>query len=45
VTLPKAGDAAPPFSAPSDAGTVVSLNDYRGQWLVLFFYPKDDTPG
>jgi len=45
MTMPKVGDQAPSFSAPSDTGAKVSLADYRGQWVVLFFYPKDDTPG
>ena len=45
MTMPKTGDVAPPFSALSDSGRTVSLADYHGKWLVLFFYPKDDTPG
>jgi len=45
VTMPKAGDAAPDFQTVDDAGKQVSLADYRGRWVVLFFYPKDDTPG
>lgn len=39
------GDAAPAFSASSDAGTTVGLEDFRGKTLVLYFYPKDSTPG
>jgi peroxiredoxin Q/BCP len=39
------GDAAPDFSLPRDGGGTVSLSDYRGRKLVLFFYPKDDTSG
>ena len=39
------GDPAPDFTLPSDAGEMVSLSDYAGAPLVLFFYPKDDTPG
>lgn len=39
------GDKAPNFSMPSDAGGTVSLSDYKGRFLVLYFYPKDDTPG
>lgn len=42
---PKAGDAAPDFSLPDQNGTVRSLRDFSGKWLVLYFYPKDDTPG
>ena len=45
MTLPKAGDTAPPFASIDETGKNVSLADYRGQWVVLFFYPKDDTPG
>ncbi|THH35505.1 thioredoxin-dependent thiol peroxidase [Neolewinella litorea] len=44
ITL-KAGDDAPPFTATVQDGSQVSLSDYRGKKLVLFFYPKDDTPG
>lgn len=40
-----AGSAAPDFSALTDAGATVNLSDYRGQKVVLYFYPKDDTPG
>lgn len=36
---------APDFSLPDENGTVHSLKDFAGQWLVLYFYPKDDTPG
>lgn len=36
---------APDFSLPDQNGTLHSLKDYRGHWLVLYFYPKDDTPG
>ena len=36
---------APDFSLPDQDGTVRSLSDYAGKWLVLYFYPKDDTPG
>lgn len=43
--LPKAGEAAPDFSLPDQNGTVRSLRDFGGKWLVLYFYPKDDTPG
>ncbi|MDD3829267.1 MAG: thioredoxin-dependent thiol peroxidase [Anaerolineae bacterium] len=41
----KAGDPAPDFTLTSDGGQEVSLSDYRGQKVVLYFYPKDDTPG
>jgi thioredoxin-dependent peroxiredoxin len=36
---------APDFSLADQNGTVHTLNDYKGKWLVLYFYPKDDTPG
>ncbi|MBD3754488.1 MAG: peroxiredoxin [Gammaproteobacteria bacterium] len=39
------GQSAPPFSLYDQHQQLQSLNDYRGQWVVLYFYPKDDTPG
>jgi peroxiredoxin Q/BCP len=39
------GDPAPPFELESDRGDRVSLEDARGSWVVLYWYPKDDTPG
>src|SRR6187402_3065253 len=39
------GDRAPPFELPDDAGAPVRPSDYTGVYLVLYFYPKDDTPG
>lgn len=36
---------APEFNLPDENGTLHKLSDYRGQWVVLYFYPKDDTPG
>jgi len=44
-TPPKAGTMAPQFSLPSQEGNQVSLKDYQGKWVVLYFYPKDMTPG
>src|SRR5690349_6452276 len=44
-TIPQAGSAAPDFSLPSQDGTPISLKDYRGKWVVLYFYPKDFTSG
>lgn len=41
----KAGDRAPSFKLPSDLGKDVSFADYPGKWLVVYFYPKDHTPG
>ncbi len=39
------GQAAPYFALADAKGTLVNLNAFKGQWLVLYFYPKDDTPG
>jgi peroxiredoxin Q/BCP len=44
-TLPTAGQVAPTFTLPSQDGTPISLDSYRGKWVVLYFYPKDMTPG
>lgn len=41
----KEGDMAPGFSANDQNGKVVSLSDYLGKDVILYFYPKDDTPG
>src|SRR5580704_15579703 len=43
--VPAAGQKAPEFTLPSQDGSPVSLKDFRGQWVVLYFYPKDNTPG
>jgi peroxiredoxin Q/BCP len=39
------GKPAPEFSLPDETGAVRNLSDYRGNKLILYFYPKDDTPG
>lgn len=39
------GVNAPEFSASDDSGKTVRLSDFRGRKVVLFFYPKDNTPG
>ena len=39
------GDVAPDFTLVSDLGELVTLSSFRGQQVVLYFYPKDDTPG
>lgn len=43
--MPKAGDKAPDFSLPDQSGKIHKLTDYHGKKVVLYFYPKDDTPG
>jgi len=43
--LPELGKPAPDFNLPDQNGKQHVLKDYRGKWLVLYFYPKDDTPG
>ena len=45
ASMPAVGTAAPTFSLPSEDGTQVNLQDFRGKWVVLYFYPKDGTPG
>src|SRR3954470_22057420 len=43
--LPQVGAAAPAFTLPDQNGTERSLDQFRGEWLILYFYPRDDTPG
>lgn len=43
--IPEAGQKAPAVNLPSQDGSKVSLKDFRGKWVVLYFYPKDNTPG
>jgi peroxiredoxin Q/BCP len=43
--LPKVGEAAPDFELPDQNGVSHNLKEFTGKWLVLYFYPKDDTPG
>ncbi|HXF67337.1 MAG TPA: peroxiredoxin, partial [Burkholderiales bacterium] len=42
---PQPGDPAPDFALPDQNGRVRSLAEFRAKWLVLYFYPKNDTPG
>jgi peroxiredoxin Q/BCP len=43
--MPQPGTVAPPFAGADQGGNPVKLDDLRGKWVVLYFYPKDDTPG
>jgi peroxiredoxin Q/BCP len=45
VGVPSEGQPAPPFKGIDQHGMTHSLSDYRGKWLVLYFFPKADTPG
>ncbi|WP_298817800.1 thioredoxin-dependent thiol peroxidase [Chloroflexus sp.] len=45
TTPPQVGDLAPDFTLPNEAGEMVSLSQFRGKRVILYFYPKDDTPG
>jgi peroxiredoxin Q/BCP len=45
VAEPTEGDSAPDFELPADDGRRIRLSDFRGRRVVLYFYPKDDTPG
>jgi peroxiredoxin Q/BCP len=44
-TLPSVGQVAPGFTLPSQDGSQISLDSFRGKWVVLYFYPKDMTSG
>lgn len=45
ATMPQAGQSAPTFTLPSQDGSPVSLDSFKGKWVVLYFYPKDMTTG
>ena len=45
ANLPKPGDPAPGFTLPDQNGAARALDEFQGKWLVLYFYPRDDTPG
>jgi peroxiredoxin Q/BCP len=45
MSMPVIGDLAPEVALPDEAGTIHRLAEQRGRWTVLYFYPKDDTPG
>jgi peroxiredoxin Q/BCP len=42
---PRPGEDAPAFSLPDQNGNARTLDEFRGKWLALYFYPRDDTPG
>jgi peroxiredoxin Q/BCP len=44
-TIPAVGQTAPGFTLPSQDGSQISLSSFKGKWVVLYFYPKDQTPG
>ncbi len=44
-TMPSAGQVAPTFTLPSQDGSQIALDSFRGKWVVLYFYPKDMTQG
>ena len=41
----RTGDKAPDFSLPNESGSTIKLSDFRGKNVILFFYPKANTPG
>jgi len=45
MSIPAAGDQAPEVALPDETGTIHRLSDQAGRWTILYFYPKDDTPG
>ena len=45
MAMPEAGAEAPQFELPDQSGAAVALRDLRGGWVVLYFYPRADTPG
>ena len=45
MSTPQAGDLAPEIALPDETGTIHRLADQHGRWTIVYFYPKDDTPG
>lgn len=45
MEIPKSNSQAPDFTLPDQEGKSHTLSDYKGKWVLLYFYPKDDTPG
>jgi peroxiredoxin Q/BCP len=45
MSIPDVGDLAPEIALPDESGTIHHLGDQHGRWTIVYFYPKDDTPG
>lgn len=45
MPIPKANTKAPDFTLPDQSGKTHKLSEYKGKWVLVYFYPKDDTPG
>jgi len=45
MSMPEPGDVAPDLALADESGRIHRLSDQRGRWTILYFYPKDDTPG
>jgi peroxiredoxin Q/BCP len=45
MSIPQPDDPAPEIALPDETGTIHRLSDQRGRWTIVYFYPKDDTPG
>jgi peroxiredoxin Q/BCP len=45
MTMPQVGEMAPDFDLPTSGGGRLRLSDLRGKWVVLWFFPRADTPG
>ncbi|HLO34802.1 MAG TPA: peroxiredoxin [Candidatus Deferrimicrobium sp.] len=45
MSIPDVGDLAPEIALPDETGTIHRLAEQRGRWTIVYFYPKDDTPG
>jgi peroxiredoxin Q/BCP len=45
MDMPAVGDLAPEVALPDESGTIHRLSEQHGRWTILYFYPKDDTPG
>ncbi len=45
MSIPNINQPAPPFQLANQSEEIITLSDFQGQWLILYFYPKDNTPG